>query len=136
MNLIQIELLKDPSLPTNQNFENNCSGIKFITLPGNWKYEIFQNKNITLYTIKSNENDVGIYIEKQIILETNMIIKCKLYNINFDIQDLSVNSKIIDLISVLRTLNTKNICSGGPLVGEWLNNCRLCKSGYPKSLAT
>lgn len=69
-----------------------------------------------------NKNDVGIYIEKQIILETNMIIKCKLYNINFDIQDLSVNSKIIsldDLISVLKTLNTKNICSGGPLVGEF-----------------
>lgn len=64
-------------MPTNQNFENICNGIKSITLPGNWKYEIFQNKNITLYTIKLNKNDVGIYIEKQIILETNMIIKCK-----------------------------------------------------------
>lgn len=109
-------------MSTNQDFENICSGIKCITLPGNWKYEIFQNKNITLYTIKSNENDDGIYIEKQIILDTNMIIKCKLYNINVDIQNLSVNSKIIsldDLISVFKILNTKNICSGGPLVGEF-----------------
>lgn len=108
-------------MSTNLNFEDICCNIKSITLPDNWKYEIFK-ENITFYTIKSNENELGICVEKQIILERDMIFKCKLYNINFDIQDLSVNSKIVsldELISVLKILNTKNICSGGPLVEEF-----------------
>lgn len=104
--------------------EKICHNIQLMTLPVYWKYDINKGKKtyIALYTVKTNEDEVGISIEKQIFLETDLIIKCKLYNKYFDIQDLCTNSKIMsvdDVISILNVLNTKKVCEGGSLVKEF-----------------
>jgi len=62
-------------LSTEQKFEKICCDLQSITLPDNWKYEIHKGKKpyIVLYTIKCNNNEAGISIEKQFFSESDMI---------------------------------------------------------------
>ena len=101
-----------------------CREIELTKLPDNWKYEINRGKNtsITFYTVQCNENEVGVFIEKQISLETDMIVKCKLYDVFVDIQDICPKLKVLtfdELILVINAVNTKQVCKGGPLVKEF-----------------
>ncbi|XP_022171020.1 uncharacterized protein LOC111034219, partial [Myzus persicae] len=116
--------LKSSIIPTIEYFENMCREIELTKLPDNWKYEINRGKNtsITFYTVQCNENEVGVFIEKQISLETDMIVKCKLYDVFVDIQDIRPNLKVLtfdELILVLNAVSTKQVCKGGPLVREF-----------------
>jgi len=79
------EFLQSSLIPTIEYFENMCRKIEFTKLPDNWKYELNRGKkpSITFYTVQCNENEVGVFIEKQISLEMDMIVKCKLYDICF-----------------------------------------------------
>ncbi|XP_029340936.1 THAP domain-containing protein 6-like [Acyrthosiphon pisum] len=111
-------------LSTEQKFEKICCDLESITLPDNWKYEIHRGKKpyIVLYTIQCNNNEAGISIEKQIFLDSDMILKCNIYEKNINLQDLYGNSNISsldDLISIMIILSSKKICSGGPLVHEF-----------------
>lgn len=111
-------------MSTEQKFEKICCDLESITLPDNWKYEIHRaNKPyIILYTIKCKNHEAGISIEKQIFLDSDMILKCNIYEKNINLQNLCGNSNISsldDLISIMIILSSKKICSGGPLVQEF-----------------
>jgi hypothetical protein len=108
-------------LSTDQKFEKIFCDLESITLPDNWKYEIHKGKKpyIVFYTVKCFNNKAGMSIEKQIFLDSDMILKCNIYEKNINIQDLCGNSNISSLddwISIMIILSSKKICSGGPLV--------------------
>ncbi|KAL4092139.1 hypothetical protein QTP88_026695 [Uroleucon formosanum] len=104
--------LQSSIIPTIEYFKNMCREIELTKPPDNWKYEINREKNtsITFYIVQCNENEVGVFIEKQISLEMDMIVKCKLYNVFVDIQDICPKLKVLtfdELILVINAVNTK-----------------------------
>ncbi|KAL5244828.1 hypothetical protein ACI65C_012238 [Semiaphis heraclei] len=119
------EFSKESSVLSNeQKFEKICCDLESITLPDNWKYEIHRGTKpyIVSYTIKCNNNEAGIIIEKQIFLDSDMILKCSIYEKNINLQYLCGNSNICsldDLISIMIILSSKKICAGGPKVQEF-----------------
>ncbi|XP_026820232.1 uncharacterized protein LOC113558856 [Rhopalosiphum maidis] len=118
------EFVQSPVLSTEHKFENICCDLESTGLPNNWKYEIHRGKKpyIVLYTIKCNNYDAEIIIEKQIFLESDMIMKFKIYDMNITLQDLCQNSNISslhELISIMNILNSKKVCAGGPLIREF-----------------
>jgi len=51
-----------------------------------------------------------------------MIVKCKLFDLFIDIQDICPKLKLLtinELILVLNAFNTKQVCKGGPLVKDF-----------------
>ncbi|KAL4107529.1 hypothetical protein QTP88_017865 [Uroleucon formosanum] len=102
--------LQSSIIPTIEYFKNMC-----------WEIE-GKNTSITFYTVQCNENEVGVFIEKQICLKRDMIVKCKLYDVFVDIQDICPKLKVLtfdELILVINAVNTKQVCKGGPLVKEF-----------------
>ncbi|XP_025192174.1 uncharacterized protein LOC112592365 [Melanaphis sacchari] len=118
------EFHKSSIISTIEYFKNMCREIELTKLPDNWKYEInrCKNTNITFYTVQCYENEVGLFIEKQISLETDMIVKCKLYDVFVNIQDICPKLKVLtfdELILIINAVNTKQVCKGGPLVKKF-----------------
>ncbi|XP_050438574.1 uncharacterized protein LOC126844426 isoform X2 [Adelges cooleyi] len=112
------------SVTPEQIFENICSNITNIMLPINWKYEVYRAKKqyITFYTVTPKDTELGVLIEKEIILQSDMVITLKVYNTSFDLQGLSSDSKVSsidELLSVLTVVNAKRVCAGGPLAQEF-----------------
>jgi len=68
-----------------------------------------------------------------------MIVKCKLYDIFVDIQDICPKLKVLtlnELILVLNAFNTKQVCKGRPLVKEFDGITVECADVVQKLLAT
>lgn len=111
---------------------------KKILLPKGWEYRYVNDFVVFYYVIPYCDGTNGLMFEKQIIFKNDMVIQCKVYNSDLDLNNFGISvpkfPTVEDITNLINSIDEYHICVGGPLDKNYVDipnsYASLCINGY------